>query len=149
MATIEQVRAWLSDIEPTEATFASITAADVPHLVALLADEEEWLASRAVHALSRIDAPAARDALARATEDTRPAVRVSAAASLQRLPRDAADPLLLRALRDDDPGVRRYALASVSPLSSAAVRASVELLARDDPHALIRSRAADVRGRFR
>ncbi len=149
MATLQQIRAWLSDIEPTEATFASITAGDVPHLVTLLSDEEEWLASRAVHALSRIDAPAARDALALAATAPRAAVRVSLATSLQRLPHDAAEPLLLRALGDEDPGVRKYALASVSSAPSVAVRARVDALFASDHSEAIRSRAAEVRARFR
>jgi hypothetical protein len=102
--TLAQVRALLGDIEPTEQTFASLDRDDIPHLETLLGDPEEWLASRAVHALSRLDDAGAHDLIKRAAVDPRGAVRVAVASAVPRLPEPLAERLLSDFLDDADVG---------------------------------------------
>ena len=45
-----EIREQLSDIEPSERTYAGLGASEVGPLVDLLDDDEGWLAARAVHA---------------------------------------------------------------------------------------------------
>src|ERR1051325_318562 len=107
-----QIREQLSDIEPSEGTYAGLDASDVGSLVDLLDDEEGWLAARAVHALSRIDADAAHDAVISSAHSPKLEVRVAAAASAGRLPAHASDEVLARLLEDPEAAVRKFAVRS-------------------------------------
>ena len=131
--SLTELRAQLSEIEPSDATFAGIDAADVEHLLAIMGDEEGWLAERAVYALSRIDSAGARQALLSAAEDPRMAIRVAAAVAAATVPAAQSDQMLLKLLADPQPGVRKFAVRAVSERNSEAVLRRVrEISAADD-----------------
>lgn len=144
--TMDKIRQQLSVIEPDESVYAGIGADEVPSLVALLDDEEPWLAARAVHVLSRVGTPEALEALARAGRSHRDEVRVAVAAGAAVLPPDAADPMLDHLLTDPDAGVRKFAIRSVSSANSEAIRARLSGIAADDDNSALRTLAHDRLG---
>ena len=141
--TMDELRAQLSSIEPDESTYAGIGAEEVGMLRELLDDDEAWLAARAVHALSRIDDPAARDALAEAAGKPRMEVRVAVATSSSNMPAETSDQVLASLLADDHSAVRKWAINAVSERNSAAVRDQVTALAANEPDDRVRSLAGD------
>jgi HEAT repeat protein len=94
--TVEELRAKLSAIEPTEAIYAELTPADVPDLERLLADPEDWMAARAIFALSRVGNDAPVGVLARAVTDGRVQVRVAVAAAVAQRPITLPDNALVK-----------------------------------------------------
>ena len=149
MKTLNQVRSLLGDIEPTENTFAPLDSDDIPHLATLLGDGEEWLAARAVHGLSRLDDPRARDAITQAAADSRGAVRVAVATALPRLPAAFAERLMGDLLADHDIGVRKLALRSVPAVVPVQLRSKIEQIAKTDASEPIRALARSVHARLR
>jgi hypothetical protein len=141
--TPSELRRQLSDIEPTERTYAGLDASDVPALRALLDDEEAWLAARAVHALARIEADEARRAVRAAAQSPRPEVRVAVASSADRLPTPVADDVLAVLLEDGQAGVRKFAVRSVTPRNSDALKDRVAQIAASDAVAGLRRIALD------
>jgi HEAT repeat protein len=138
-----ELRDRLSTIESDDATYEGLGRDDVPSLVALLGDDEGWLAARAVHALSRIDDPRAHEAILAAASMPRLEVRVAAARAAGRLPVELSDGVLLGLLGDPEPAVRKFAVRSVSPRNGAAVRARVQELAEAEPNPRIRDLAGE------
>lgn len=136
--SLPQLRQQLSAIEPDEHTYEGIGPSEVDLLVHLLDDEEEWLAARAVHALSRIDTDTARQALMSAAESQQMEVRVAAAASATTLPAPVSDEILSRLLDDPEPAVRKFAVKSTSDRNSEAVRQRVGEIADADADARLR-----------
>jgi vacuolar-type H+-ATPase subunit F/Vma7 len=137
--TLEQLRNQLSDIEPDENTYAGIGVSEIPLLDQLLQDEETWMASRAVFALSRQSDQQAIKILSRVAEDPRPELRVSLAASIQNLPpTKASSNILLNLLDDTELGVRRYAIEAVSSAHNKAVREKLREIETQDPAPAIR-----------
>lgn len=136
--TLEQLRNQLSAIEPDESTYQGIGPSEIPLLEQLLQDEEPWLASRAVFALSRLRDQQATRILSRLTADPRPEVRVSLAASTNNLPPQAANDILLNLLEDTDVGVRKFAVEAVSETHNKAVRAKVRDIENRDPTPALR-----------
>jgi hypothetical protein len=142
--TAEELRAKLSMIEPDESMYADITEADVPALEQLLGDPEEWLAARAVFALSRVASGAAVGALARAATDQRPPVRVAVAAAVGQRPIVLPDQAVVNLLRDQDSGVRKFATLAVKPENGPEPRTVLGQLAADDPLPVVRENAAET-----
>ena len=141
--TMSELRAQLSSIEPTEATYAGIGPEEVGLLRELLDDDEAWMAARAVHALSRIDDPAARAALAEAAGKPRMEVRVAVASAARDLPPETSDEVLPALLADDHAAVRKFAVGAVTERNSAAVRDQVAALASSEPDDRVRGLAGD------
>jgi HEAT repeat protein len=119
--SLAELRAQLSEIEPSGATFAGIDASDVESLLVIVGDEEGWLAERAVYALQRIDSDSARQALVSAADDPRAGIRVAAAVAAAAVPAAPSDQILQKLLADPEPAVRKFAVRSASPRNSAAV----------------------------
>jgi HEAT repeat protein len=138
-----ELRDQLSTIERDEATYEGIGPDDVASLTSLVEDDEGWLAARAVHALSRIDDPRARQAILAAASMPRLEVRVAAATATERMPADVSDGILLGLLGDPDPAVRKFAVRSVSPRNGAAVRGRVQELADAEPNPRIKDMAEE------
>jgi len=136
--SLPQLRQQLSDIEPSERTYEGIGPPEVDALLSLLDDEEEWLATRAVFALSCIDAENARQALVSAAESPRMEVRVAAAASANTLPTQVSDEILSRLLGDPQPAVRKFAIKSTSGRNSEAVRQRITEIAAADTDTRLR-----------
>jgi HEAT repeat protein len=142
--TVEELRAQLSMIEPTEGMYAGISDADVPALEQLLSDREEWMASRAVFALSRVGSADAVSAVARAATDQRSPVRVAVAAAVSQRPIVLPDDTTVKLLRDEDVGVRKFATYAVKPKSGNAPRELLNKLASNDPSSVVRENAREV-----
>jgi HEAT repeat protein len=138
-----ELRRQLGDIEPTERTYAGLDPSDVDGLRALLDDEEAWLAARAVHALARISAGEAVEALRDAARSPRPEVRVAVASSAPRLPTAAADDVLAVLLEDPQAGVRKFAIRSVAPRNSAELKERLARVAATEKIAGLRRLARD------
>ena len=141
--TMSELRAQLSSIEPTEETYAGIGPEEIGLLRELLDDGEAWMAARAVHALSRIDDPAAREALADAAAKPRMEVRVAVASAARDLPPETSDEVLPALLADDHAAVRKFAVGAVSARNSAAVREQVSALASTEPDDRVRELAGE------
>lgn len=127
-----QIREQLSDLEPGERTYAGLGTSEVGPLIELLDDEEGWLAARAVHALSRIDAEPARRAVVASATSPRFEVRVAAATSAGRLPPRVSDEVLSRLLDDPQAAVRKFAVRSTSNRNSETIRRRVAEIAAQD-----------------
>ena len=136
--SLPQLREQLSNIEPNERTYEGIGPSEVDALRDLLDDEEEWLAARAVFALSRIDAENARRAVVSAAESPRMEVRVAAAVSANALPTPVSDAILSRLLGDPQPAVRKFAIKSTSSRNSEAVRQRIVEIAAADTETRLR-----------
>jgi len=141
--SLAQLREQLSDIEPDERTYEGIGPAEVDMLVDLLDDQEEWLAARAVHALSRIDSDNARQAVVAAAASPRMEVRVAAAISADALPIRDSDEVLSRLLDDPQPAVRKLAIRSTSDRNSEAVRQRIVEIASDEADTRLRQAAQE------
>ncbi|SDE50071.1 HEAT repeat domain-containing protein [Rhodococcus tukisamuensis] len=112
---IEELRSQLGAIEPDEDMYADLGPSDVPLLETLLDDDEAWMATRAVYALTRIGTPQALEVLQGVAAHERGEVRVAlAVVAGRRIPAATADPILTRLLDDGDVGVRKFAIKSVS-----------------------------------
>jgi HEAT repeat protein len=139
--TKTQLRNQLSSIEPNEKTFAGIDLTDIPLLEELLHDEEAWMASRAVFALSKLTDNQAITVLSKAATDPRPEVRVSIAAITQNLQPKDANPLLINLLTDSDIGVRKFAIQAVSQKHDVTIHSKLNELESEDPAQMIRELA--------
>ncbi len=136
--SVAELRAQLSDIEASERMYEGIGPSDVDALTRLVEDEEDWLAARAVHALSRIRSGEARRAVAAAAGSRRMEVRVAAAASAAILPAEDSDRVLSKLLGDPQPAVRKFALKSTSPRNARAIRERVSDMASSETSAGLR-----------
>jgi HEAT repeat protein len=141
--TLEELRNQLSAIEPDEGTYAGIGPTEIPMLEQLLQDDEAWMASRAVFALSRVPDVRAITLLSRAADDPRQEVRVSVAASVNNLGASDGNGMLLKLLADPEVGVRKFAAQAVSGTHNAAVHAKLRDLENQDPVTAIRDVARD------
>jgi HEAT repeat protein len=136
--TLEQLRNQLSAIEPDESTFEGIGPSEIPLLEQLLHDEEAWIASRAIFALSRIADNEAVKILSRAVTDPRPEVKVAVAASVGNLKSEDSNDILLKLLNDTNLGVRKFAIQSVSDTHNAVIHTKLRELETRDPAPPIR-----------
>jgi HEAT repeat protein len=142
--TAAELRAKLSVIEPTERLYAGLAPADVPVLAQLLGDPEDWVAARAVFALSRIgDANAVR-VIADAATDRRSAVRAAVAAAVGQRPIALPDRALVALLRDGDPAVRKFAPMALKRENGEEPRTLLRRLATDDHVPVVRENAVEA-----
>ena len=141
--SMSKLREQLSDIEPDDHTYNGIGPSEVDLLRQLLDDEEPWLAARAAHALSRIDAESAHAALLAACKSSRPEVRASVAASAGALPPSVSDDVLSRLLDDSEVGVRKFAVKSTSDRNSDTVKQRVGKIAAAESDTAVRQIAAE------
>jgi HEAT repeat protein len=145
--SMQEIRSRLSSIEGDAQMYVDLGPDEVPLLVELLDDEEAWLASRAVYALTRIATPDALAAVEEASSSGRDEVRVAVAVSAKVLPTEAADRVLTKLLKDQEVGVRKFAIESVTPDNEERVRRLVaEMTDSDDDvlRARAQSRAHDL-----
>jgi HEAT repeat protein len=147
--TIEELRRKLSVIEPSENMYAGLTDFDIPVLNQLLNDREEWMAARAVFALSRIGSPPAVAALATAAADARSEVRVAVAASVGQRPIALPDTAAVMLLRDQHPAVRKFAVHAVKPQNGMEPKTLLQHIASNDPAPTVRENALGALQKFR
>ncbi|GAA6616453.1 HEAT repeat domain-containing protein [Scytonema sp. NUACC26] len=141
--TLEQLKDQLSAIEPDNSIYNGIGSSEIPLLEQLLQDQEVWMASRAVFALSKVPDMRAVTVLSQAVADPRQEVRVSVAASVSNLRPSDANSILVQLLDDTDLGVRKFAVKAVSETHDASVQAKLRDLGLQDPTPLIRAIAQD------
>ena len=144
----DALRSKLSVIEPTEEIYVGLGPADVPVLRELIADQEAWMAARAVFALSRIEDDAAVAALAEAAADRRSEVRVAVAAAVAQRPIALPDAAIERLIEDDDAGVRKFAAFAVKRENGEKSRTLLRRLASDDAVPAVRENAAEASRRL-
>lgn len=142
--TAAELRTKLSLIEPTERMYDGIDAGDILALKQIISDQEEWMASRAVFALSRVGGPAAVDALAHASADRRTPVRVAVAAAVSQGALVLKDTALIDLLKDRDVGVRRFAALAVKSENGADAHALLRHMSTEDAAAIVRTNAAEA-----
>jgi len=135
---LPELRDQLSAIEPTDSTYEGIGVSEVDVLRKLLHDQEPWLAARAVHALSRIDAQSAHAALLDASQSSRPEVRIAVATSVGALPPSLSDQLLSRLLSDSDILVRKFAVKSASDRNGVRIKERVAEIANTEVYPALR-----------
>lgn len=141
--TLEQLRNQLSAIEPDASIYEGIGASEILLLEQLLQDQEAWMASRVVFALSKVSDIRAVTVLSQAVADPRQEVRISVAASISNLRASDANNILVQLLEDPDIGVRKFAIRSVSETHNASVHAKLRDLGIQDPVPLMRAIAQD------
>ena len=139
--TRDQLRRQLTAIEPTEETYAGLSAEDVDVLLELIRDDEDWIAARAVHALARIRSDRANELIVGVTADPRREVRAAAAAAAKLMAPAASDQVLQRLIDDDDAAVRKFAVQSVTSRSGDGVLARLDEVARNDADRRVRDLA--------
>jgi hypothetical protein len=144
--SLSELREQLSAIEADEHMYEGIGPSDVDALVRMVNEEEDWLAARAVHALSRIDSSEVRQSVASAVESPRMEVRVAAAASAAALPASDSDGILSKLLGDPQPAVRKFAVKATSTRNAESIRARVRDMATSDENPALR-RAAQKQAR--
>jgi hypothetical protein len=115
MKSYDEVKFILSDIEPTEAMYEKLTEEDIPHLKNILKEQEPWLASRAVFAISRFNTVKTNRILYRLASDPRMEIRVSLASCANALPLEVSEKIISKLVKDKEPGVRKFAYQSVLP----------------------------------
>jgi len=138
--SMQEIRSRLSSIEGDAQMYVDLGPDEVPLLVELLDDEEAWMASRAVYALTRIATPEALAAVEEASDSGRDEVRVAVAVSANVLPSEAADRVLTKLLTDREVGVRKFAIESVTPDDEERVRRLVAEMT-DSNDEVLRARA--------
>jgi HEAT repeat protein len=141
--TLQQLKMQLGDIEPDESTYLNIGPAEIPLLDHLLEDDEAWIASRAVFALSRMTEPSVTPLLSRAAADPRAEVRIAVAAAAANLKPEYANRLLLQLLADAELGVRKFAIQSVAGSHDPALTDKLKYMEAGDPEPAIREIARD------
>jgi len=142
--TPAELRTKLSVIEPTEAMYEGIGPGDIASLEQMVSDREEWMASRAVFALSRVGGTEAVSVLARAATDNRAPVRVAVAAAVSQRAIVLPDAALVRLLNDNDAGVRKFATQAVKSGNSEDARALLRRMSKDDAVSTVRENAVEA-----
>ena len=118
MKSYDEVKFILSDIEPTEEMHQKLTEEDIPQLKKILKEQEPWLASRAVFAISKFNTEQANKILYRLVKDPRQEIRVSLAACADALPSEVSEKIISKLVKDKEPGVRKFAYQAVLPSAS-------------------------------
>jgi HEAT repeat protein len=117
--TMEQVLNHLDREEPDYRRAAQLGPEALPHLRVLLQGDDVARATKAASLAGIIAASDSVDVLELAAADTRPTVRVAAAAATSHLEPPEANRVLAALVADTDAGVRKVALRSMrAPTSS-------------------------------
>ena len=144
MLTRAQVVDALSGDEPNYAAATRLGPEALPHLAAMVAEDDPLMAPRAASLAGMIGGPDAVAVIDRAAQSARPGTRVAAAAALRSLPPDLAAPTIPRALADADPGVRKQALRAMEAAglrNDPRLRERLAEISRTDPEPALRDAA--------
>jgi HEAT repeat protein len=139
--TLQQILKQLDTDEPDYTAVAALGPEAVPHLAALVRDEDPGIASKAAYLASLIQSDDSAEVLASAAGSSHEAVRVAAAAGLSNMSGSQALPLAERLLDDADPGVRKLALRAVGRLGMDTLEPKVKSLASSDSETALRQLA--------
>jgi len=116
----------------------------LPHLDALVAEDEPRIASKAAYLAAVIAGPSSDQVVALAARSRHDVVRVSAAAALAALPAEKVTGIGEELLRDPDVGVRSRAAKSAVALDDPILLEQVRTMAREDTEPSVRELAADL-----
>jgi HEAT repeat protein len=145
MATLDEVRRELDKDELDYPELASELGPDaLPHLEALVAEDEPRIASKAAYLAGLIAGPTSEQVVALAARSRHDVVRVSAAAALALIPADQATDIAERLLADPDIGVRARAAKSAMALDAPNLSARVRAMADEDADPSMRELAAEL-----
>ena len=137
--TLDEMRRKLSDIEPTEAMFEGIAAADLPILNQLLDDPEPWLAARAVLAIARIPTSSASIRMSQLMVDDRPEVRTALAMATSYMDPATAKQTIKALLGDENIGVRKMAIMNVNKSHGAEITRELERMVTQEAVPMLRT----------
>ena len=145
MATLEEIRLELDkdELDYPELALAYGEAA-LPHLHAIVAEDEPRIASKAAYLAALIAGEGAKDVVALAARSRHAVVRVAAAAAISALPASDAVAIASQLLHDTDTGIRIMAAKSAAKIGDPALRADLLRMAADDPEPYARELAAGV-----
>ena len=147
--TLEKVRLELDQDEPDYFALAlAYGETALPHLRAIVAEDEPRLASKAAYLAGSIAGGASHEVVALAARSRHAVVRVAAAAATAALPARYSVPIVSQLLRDADPGVRVTAAESAGKIRAPALRAGLLEMAARDPEPYARKLAAEVARRI-
>lgn len=139
--TFEQVQAHLEPEEPNYKVAARLGPDAVEHLMAIIDQDDPWLAARAAYLAGLIGDVGA---VARAAGSAHGSVRVAAAAVLPRLPQSPADGLVQQLINDPDIGVRKVVARAAATRPTEVTRAALSKMEQDDPESFLRELAGSL-----
>ncbi len=141
---IEDVLAQLDLDEPDYTEAAKMGPDAIPHLDALVAQDEPRLASKAAYLAGLISSEQSASIVTRAAQSQHADVRVAAAAAVRHLQGDAAHQVATTLLGDEDIGVRKVTLQSAATIQLPSLRARIEELASSDPEPFLQQLARET-----
>jgi len=150
MATLDEVRKELDkdELEYPELALA-LGPAVLPHLKALVAEDEPRIASKAAYLAGIISTEASHEVVALAAQSRHDVVRVAAAAAAPALPAEQGASVTSQLLDDADAGVRIRAMKSAATIDSPALAARLKTMSEDDNDPDVRGLAASTYQRMR
>jgi HEAT repeat protein len=145
MPSLDEVRRELDKDELDYPALARDLGPDVlPELLALVAEDEPRIASKATYLAGLIAGPTSHDVVSLAARSRHDAIRVAAAAALPALPVEHATAIAETLLSDPDVGVRARAVRSAAQLDEASLADRVRAIAAEDPHEELRHLASSL-----
>jgi HEAT repeat protein len=149
MATLDEVRLELDKDELDYPALASELGEEaLPHLEALVAEDEPRIASKAAYLAGVIAGSTSSQVVELAARSRHDVVRVSAAAAVTSLPADQATGITERLLADSDIGVRARAAKSAVELGNPALADRVRRMAEEDEEPSLRELATGLADRL-
>lgn len=145
MATLEEVRGEMEKDEldyPALATLYGATA--LPHLQALVVEDDPRIASKAAYLAGLIAGPTSAEVVTLAAQSGHDVVRVAAAAAFALLPTESALVVAGQLLADGDPGVRARAAKSAVTINHPSLVVKLQAMATQDPEPFVRELALQM-----
>jgi hypothetical protein len=150
MATLDEVR---KELDKDELDYPELAheygAAVLPHLKALVAEDEPRIASKAAYLAGIIAGDASLEVVAQAAQSRHDVVRVAAAAAAPSLPAEQGANVTAQLLDDADAGVRIRAMKSAATIDSPALAQRLKAMSEQDNDPDVRGLAASTYQRMR
>jgi hypothetical protein len=145
MATLDEVRKELDKDELDYPELAhNLGAAVLPHLKALVAEDEPRIAPKAAYLAGIISTEASHEVVALAAQSRHDVVRVAAAAAAPALPAAQGASVTSQLLDDSDAGVRIRAMKSAATINSPALATRLKTMSEQDHDPHVRGLAAST-----
>jgi hypothetical protein len=145
MANLIEIRRELDKDELDYPALArSLGEAALPHLKAIVTEDQPRLASKAAYLAGVIAGRTSHEVVAIAARSRHDVVRVAAAAAAATLPTNQGADIAAMLLQDADPGVRVRAAKSASKMRDTGLKARLRDMATHDPAPHVRNLAAEI-----
>lgn len=145
MATLDEIR---KELDKDELDYPELAhtygPAVLPHLRALVAEDEPRIAPKAAYLAGIISTDASHEVVALAARSRHDVIRVAAAAAARSLPAEHGVSLTSRLLDDSDSGVRIRAMKSAAAINSPELTARLKTMSEQDHDATVRGLAAST-----